>query len=139
MQRVWQAAQRHEFLVAIVAWLVAMIVLADPVKGTIGQLLAFGFLLLTGTVMKASSPGRMILNGIVGGVAGMVPLYVGAIVRMLITGGTGREGESAFSLLIESPFWLALLSPIGAIIGVVGAAVRMIFADAWREQAAKGS
>ena len=119
------------WLVAGIVWLVASLVvyatMGPEVEEDTGQLLAFGVLLVAGAAWTASRTARILLNGAVGGVVGLAVIYVGAVVLAFMTANaTAAEGESAFSLLIEGPFWVALFSPIAAMIGILGAAIRYL-------------
>jgi hypothetical protein len=136
--------QRRPFLLAIAAWIVlavvSLIVLlvlyqasgpkaVDDASG----FLALGVVLVAGAAWKASSTSRAVVNGIVGGIAGLVGVYLAGVGLAFATGdATAAEGESAFSMLIEGPFWLALFSPIAAGLGIVGATVRFSAAGALR-------
>lgn len=140
MRRMVEAAKGHRLLVVAVVWfgVLAVLALAD-VRLEIAPLLATGFVLVCGAAVHARSGLRMVANGIVGGVVGLVLVVALMIVRAFITGDAGGEGETPFSLLVESPFWTALLSPFAAGIGLVGAATRYWLELILRDRAAKAS
>jgi hypothetical protein len=140
MRRKVEVAKGHGLLVVAVVWfgVLAVLALADVRLQTV-QLLATGFLFLCGAALHARSPIRMLVNGVGGGVVGLVLVQLVGIVRAFVTGDAGVEGETPFSLLIESPIWTAFLSPLAAGIGLVGAATRYWVELILRDRAAKAS
>jgi hypothetical protein len=141
MQRTPGATSRHVVLLAVVAWygVLAMLALAGAGSIQSWQIVATAFVFACGAALHARSAIRTIVNGVGGGVVGLVLVMALLIVRAFVTGDAGAEGETPYSLMIESPIWTAFLSPLAAGVGLVGAATRYWVELILRDRAAKTS
>ena len=141
MQRMVGAWRSHAVLLLVVAWYGVLAVLAVAGAGSVQdwQIVATAFVFACGAAVHARSASRMVVNGVVGGVVGLVLVMVLLIVRAFATGDAGAEGETPYSLMIESPIWTAFLSPLGAVVGFLSAAARYWLEPVLRNRAAKAS
>lgn len=141
MQRMRGATKGHAILLVVVASYGILAVLALAGAGSVQgwQIVATAFVFACGAAVHARSAIRMVVNGVVGGVVGLVLVMVLLVVRAFVTGDAGAEGETPFSLLIELPFWTAIISPLGAFVGFLGAAARYWLELILRDRSARVS
>lgn len=102
--------------------------------------LGLGLCAWAGVVAWLVAPGhRRVRTGAIAGIVAMAAMIAGNISLMVLLGdrfvGTADSGETWFSLLIESWFWIGIPTAIGAGLGTAGWLVADVVARVLRREA----